>query len=477
MRKTFSEFDNFLKKNNREKASGKLFSNEFDEPTYITVRINFFPDIISYNNEQNVGNYQYNSAATLSYDDMPHPLLDKTSAYSTINYLRNNLGDEHRANLLESFINGIIDLNYECPYYIKSVNGLNDLLHIDPKRGTRIVKDGTITLKCIEGLDMRITGLMNMYKKIVWDDIYQRWILPDMMRFFKMNIIISEFRLFNKNNQLDVANDINLKIPTIKYECQMCEFDITDTLTHFNQLNINNIKTPIEETEIKIKVGNVIEHDTYDLFTNSVDINDLILSRTKKIDISINKLENQKVLFNERFNKQYDLINNGVDTNKQNDFSINQTGYLEKLFNGTLDNIVNQGVNYLEDKAKNYLHTHKFLNGLTPNDYLNLTTSPNMLNIINEVKNRTEIINSLYPEISKATNDEFELNLYKNSLYDVANSIATGDDRKNILKILNNFDIKTLEEYSNKVTELFKNKNIESTPIINHKNKINKQIL
>jgi hypothetical protein len=38
---------------------------------------------------------------------------------------------------------------------------------------------------------------MQLYRKIVWDDVYQRWILPDMMRFFNLKIYVSEIRLFH----------------------------------------------------------------------------------------------------------------------------------------------------------------------------------------------------------------------------------------------------------------------------------------
>lgn len=533
MRQNFTEFDNFLKKNTGESSNGYLFSNKYDEPTYLSVRVNFFPDNIAKENRNNLSDYSYNSSKTISYNDMPHPLFDKTSAYSTISYLRDKLGDENRANLLGAFINGIMDLNYECPYYIKSVNGLNDLMIVDPKRGSRVVKNGTITLKCIEGLDMRITSLLNMYKKIVWDDVYQRWILPDIMRFFKMNIIISEFRLFNniigyKDDKFiygEESKDINLKIPTIKYECQMCEFDITDTIAHFNQLNIDNIKTPLEDIEIKIKVGNIIEHDKYDLFTNSVDINDLILCKITKSD-NLNENDKNKVAFNERFNKtfsdfKYDIgaqvINNDSSnketlTNSNSNYDkimnidakvvrlvggtvlsnkktwtnpdktkydpddynkINTSQYLDKLLSGTFNNIVNLGTNFLDDKAKEYFYSYRFPNGLTGSDYLNLALSPNLLYIINEAKLRSKAIDKLYPEVSQATSNNLGTNLYKDVVKTIITSSATNNETvTEILSILNEQN-KTIDDYNDKIINLLSKPSSSATD----SNKINKQIL
>ena len=54
-----------------------------------------------------------------------------------------------------------------------------------------------LTIKCLEGLDQKITQLMQLYRKAAWDDVYQRWILPDMMRFFTMRIYVSEMKLFH----------------------------------------------------------------------------------------------------------------------------------------------------------------------------------------------------------------------------------------------------------------------------------------
>lgn len=210
------------------------FARAFDEPTYLTFRIKFHTDPVDC-----PYNYKYTtSAASIDnseeYDFMPEPLLMKpdfkelfyrmlgdintsfAKTYSAYNYLRANLGEAGRACLLLDLINEINDIQTTYPFYFKSISGLDGLMNADSTKGVR-VPDGTkITLSCYEGLDLKINQILQRYKKIVWDDVYQRWVLPDMMRYFSMSIYISEVRLFHsfksaigkitKYNELDVGD-------------------------------------------------------------------------------------------------------------------------------------------------------------------------------------------------------------------------------------------------------------------------------
>ncbi len=182
--------------------SPDVFSRLFDEPTYLTFRIEFMFDYNAYI-EDLYGDY------STQYDYFPEPLLvipsenDKQFAkgiakYSSYNYLGNNLGDYYRQDILWLFVKGLKDLTENYSYYFQSVEGLGDLMKVNPSNGIRIKNDeGIIKIKCYEGLDLKVTQLMQLYRKAVWDDVYQRWILPDMMRYFAMKIYVSEIRLFH----------------------------------------------------------------------------------------------------------------------------------------------------------------------------------------------------------------------------------------------------------------------------------------
>ena len=352
-----------------------FFARAFDEPTYLSFRIEFMfndPETIIRNTEYN--NQGINNKTLMTafygqmYDYMPEPFLNDfctrdekgvmkptdTSVgvlYSTENYLDFNIGDHGRAMLLHTFKRALKDIQENFPYYFTSLSGIDTLTSINPEEGLR-VKEGVITLECMEGLDLKITHLLQLYRKIVWDDVYQRWVLPDMMRYFGMRIYVSEIRLFSdiknedgtvgtwdfrndaylnmtyngqfdesggsffglvKNNsntltqstavsqsflgtksiitkalnytsgtvntalsaydsitgalnQLEYCNNaINEVMPTLCFECHMCEFDIKDTLSHISELSSSNKDTSSPRPKIKIKVGQVREKQSYPL--------------------------------------------------------------------------------------------------------------------------------------------------------------------------------------------------------------------
>lgn len=209
------------------------FARAFDEPTYLTFKIEFGfdnPRNVLYNNDvlkntATVGNIYHGETA---FDYMPEPFLqdsilaqvdnqktgdeltytpkvngsivDSGGAsyfYSAEDYLGYCLGEYGRARLIRKIKQILRDLQDNFPYYFRSVDGLSALNKIDPKTGKR-VKDGVITIKCYEGVDLKITQLIQMIRKVMWDDVYQRWVLPDMMRYFSMRIYVSEIRTFHE---------------------------------------------------------------------------------------------------------------------------------------------------------------------------------------------------------------------------------------------------------------------------------------
>ena len=378
-----------------------FFIRAFDEPTYLTFRIEFMNKYtdqldrnIAYNNNS-VGDSVMTSAFfNKMYDYMPEPFLEGYNVagkndssvgktYSTECYLDMNLGDHGRAQMLHTFKLALEDIQKNFPFYFKSISGLSSLSKVNPTQGARL-KDAKITIECLEGLDMKITQLLNLYKKIVWDDVYQRWVLPDMMRYFGMKIYVSEIRLFQdrkkesdtgpqdiydftdsavrnattfplneskkwrtNNNALNTAtavsnaflgtksvitralnytegtlstvgdvfntianaindiqycnNAINEVMPTICYECHMCEFDIADIMNYIDALSSSN-KTDNPVPKITIKVGQVKEHHSYPLNTalraNSAGyfktVKDFVKDSSIDVDDSFYSVYNQR---------------------------------------------------------------------------------------------------------------------------------------------------------------------------------------
>jgi len=108
--------------------------------------------------------------------------------------------------MLLDFINKFNVLQQDFPYYFQSIEGLAELIKTDSTKGQRIANNTKITITCLEGLDLRISYLLNLYRKIAWDDVYQRWVLPDMMRYFTLKIFISEFRTFHLPQNSDIVH-------------------------------------------------------------------------------------------------------------------------------------------------------------------------------------------------------------------------------------------------------------------------------
>jgi len=316
-----------------EKISNQYsISKRFDEPTYFSFRLQFA------NNADD--NYNIASNSVL-YDRMPHPLfgthapnVNSTSIpissipiinieqnYSSIQYLINT-NEPTRAQMLSEFITKFNDLQNNFPYYFQQIDGVSDLLKVDPTKGQRILTDKKLTITCLEGLDLRMSYLMNLYKKIAWDDVFQRWVLPDMMRYFTLKIYLAEFRTFHVaqlsskqktgygnyspagtetdqqisfnqienqfanvattpiqtrsaqfNSPVDTGTSMPLYLtvlddilPTWVITCEMCEFDLTDVrFEHLDTLSVGS--EPIQgAVRFGIKVGNIKELQTYPVF-------------------------------------------------------------------------------------------------------------------------------------------------------------------------------------------------------------------
>jgi len=284
--------ENLYKVFRNVKNDSLSLQKRFDEPTYFSFRLVFGDPLDAI--------YNYAGSQAL-YDTMPHPLFnDQTgilniagtnttftvsddAVYSSLKYLQ-NANEPTRAAMLKDFIAKFNELQYNYPYYFQTVEGIPDMLKIDPTKGQRIANDRKLNITCLEGLDLRMSYLLNLYRKIVWDDVYQRWVLPDMMRYFTLKIYLAEFRTFHEaqisqntgeagpTEQVGAApmylTILDKYFPTWEITCEMCEFDLTDI--SFEHLTNLSIATDPQQGAVKfgIKVGNIKEIQTYPVFEN-----------------------------------------------------------------------------------------------------------------------------------------------------------------------------------------------------------------
>lgn len=262
-----------------------LYSKTYDEPTYLTFSVFFRMENVD--------------SVYTGFDRFPMPLLntyiedsyDIRNQYSSINYLRDT-NEFVRAELLDRFINGINHLQSYYQWYFQGIDGLQNLLQVLPETGRRVSDEGRITMTMLEGLDQKMFNLLNTYKQIAWDAKWQRWVLPDMMRYFSMDIYITEFRTFHQSNVQNAAalnnnalatilNMIENTMPTWKLTCERCEFDINSINKTVGSYNVSG-EPDQKAIEFDIKVGNVTEeyiNPILDTFYNDKLINGLDRSR------------------------------------------------------------------------------------------------------------------------------------------------------------------------------------------------------
>ncbi|HRW22476.1 MAG TPA: hypothetical protein P5509_10930, partial [Bacteroidales bacterium] len=127
-------------------------------------------------------------------------LLPETNEYSAINYLK-SINEPKRAKYLREFIKLLKNIQTVTPWYFQSISGIDKLLTIDPKKGWHPGEGAEIEIQMLESIDLRVSLLIDLYRKAAWDEHYRRWMLPENMKWFKVKIIISEFRDFHMTNK------------------------------------------------------------------------------------------------------------------------------------------------------------------------------------------------------------------------------------------------------------------------------------
>ena len=312
--------------------------------------------------------------------------------------------------MLSKFRSMLMSIQNDYPYYFKSVEGLSGLLKVDPAAGIRITpENGVLTIKCHDALDLRITELLSMYRKIAWDDVYQRWVLPDMMRYFQMKIYVSEIRNFHISNRssespanesvndmargrlkvLDTIsgvlntvkswigrftstdawgmmnNSLNDYMPTICVTCNQCEFVIDDTMQHLGQLSSYN-KEAAEDLQIKIRVGNISEAQAYPLsgdkamtYTSAAKVNNAAGTSVKAYG-NYDRIDDEELYRTTQYGSAnytvMDMLDtkygrggytkfSGTDSNAYYESQPAKAGMIGGLIQSTINNAITYGVN------------------------------------------------------------------------------------------------------------------------------------
>ena len=167
----------------RDSLFSTQFSSDFDEPTYLSFKLNFYSDerltdemtydtlpqaLFTPPNLPEDGNPYDRWMDWASDDELREIIADYQydpesfvydRKYSAFNYLLDR-NEDFRAFLLAKFLKGWAELQEQYQFYFQSVSGLDKLLESNPSRGSKLSKDTVVTIECLEAIDQRVKYLL-----------------------------------------------------------------------------------------------------------------------------------------------------------------------------------------------------------------------------------------------------------------------------------------------------------------------------
>ena len=266
-----------------------------------------------------------------------------------------------RRDMLKAFKAGFLYINKNSPYYFQSISGLDQLLKADIKNvhkgASKPHRMGTLTIDCLESIDMRIFALSELYRKAIYDYTYHRSMLPENLRKFRMWLVVTEIR--NIQLSYGIADVLNpFSIPSVaKVANSLDSFNsqtgLLDKISGLNQKSTNTEDYPPSNPEFGgtefgpyafIYQFDQCEFDFDDSYPSYSSIDNKGGSQvTNKFKIHVGRVKDYKIQFNELA----DILqkNDNVKQMVINDtWNSGATGYRDMDYVGTqgLGNLVDE---------------------------------------------------------------------------------------------------------------------------------------
>ncbi len=215
-----SEWNDFR----RTKQNGD-FLELYQDPTVLGFKMFFYN--IADNTTSNTDILR-DSSQPASLNNSSGLFGNENNTSSALYYLK-KMGDSARYDMLKDFKLLLSRINTEFPWYFQSVDGLNEAWNRDL---TKAAFTKEITISCLESLDLRITALMDLYRKIAFDWNNRRVILPDNLRKFDMSIKVFDMRNFNYDpGKYSQSNDNTIEKANINKEFLGESYAVTNQVT------------------------------------------------------------------------------------------------------------------------------------------------------------------------------------------------------------------------------------------------------
>lgn len=309
------------------------------------------------------------------HDEANSPLLaDGNQASSAEAFLAKLPHYSEKLQALRDFKAALFKINNEMPWYWQVLKGADRLQQYDVLNPYWGGEEAKITISCLESINLAITGLMDLYRKAVFDIDKWVYVIPANLRKFSMYIYVDDVRTLKpgsyKNpkgkdviqNEMEITGDngalitgdINVtssnktyETPIMMFRLDFCEFDITSGTIAFSELN--NAEPTAASQEIIINYeglravkGSYLEGIISEAPDEIEARNTLNVTQLTDADVLANNKRNIYNPNNERINPLQTRINGIVDqasTSLKNLSQAKKAEYLDAV-NGSLQTIV-----------------------------------------------------------------------------------------------------------------------------------------
>lgn len=256
-------------------TSSKSAWTRFDDPTYVSFRIQFnFYQSALFAEALNTGGIFGNLSNTQVSD----------SAVSLLNKVAPN-----RAAYLKQFTQTLYDIQNKSHYIFTGLSGLDTAWEksvnavLDPYIGG---DDAKISITMLESVDFKSTALMTLYRLAMYDVRHRRTIIPINLRYFDVDIYIQEIRNFRQtlnavtalqavaggSASLTAGRFVNDNISTIIYRFKDCEWLPQESKTLYEGLT----STPTEQAKQAI----AFRYNDFEVDTEILALDGIIQDRT-----------------------------------------------------------------------------------------------------------------------------------------------------------------------------------------------------
>lgn len=210
--------------------------------------------------------------------DVTSPLFNTGVAHKA---LVEQYKEPKRADKLLKFIDTLILINKEMPWYFTSITGVDRVFDINMTEPYWGGKEAKLVIECDESINLAITGLMDLYREAVYNLSGWTQVLPENYKRFNLYVIVSEVRDIQNSRKNKQGNDVAINTditasnkPYFMFKFGKCHFDITSAKETFETLTSKDPASPkpkitinyetIEKVDAKYLNGIIMDESVED---------------------------------------------------------------------------------------------------------------------------------------------------------------------------------------------------------------------